>query len=45
MSGMSRRLADLPAYGEFHANRPANLPSVAAVTGYVTMKILSAGSA
>ena len=38
-------VADLPAYEEFHANRLANLPSVAAVTSYVTMKTLSAGGA
>jgi Lrp/AsnC family leucine-responsive transcriptional regulator len=34
-------VADLPAYEAFHANRLANLPSVAAVTSYVTMKTLS----
>ena len=34
-------VADLPAYEDFHANRLANLPSVAAVTSYVTMKTLS----
>src|SRR5664279_3122520 len=33
-------VADLPAYESFHANRLANLPSVAAVTSYVTMKTL-----
>jgi len=33
-------VADLPAYENFHANRLANLPSVAAVTSYVTMKPL-----
>jgi len=33
-------VADLPAYENFHANRLANLPSVAAVTSYVTMKTL-----
>ena len=33
-------VADLPAYEDFHANRLANLPSVAAVTSYVTMKTL-----
>jgi Lrp/AsnC family leucine-responsive transcriptional regulator len=31
-------VADLPAYENFHANRLASLPSVAAVTSYVTMK-------
>ena len=35
-------VADLPAYEDFHANRLAGLPSVAAVTSYVTMKTLSA---
>jgi Lrp/AsnC family transcriptional regulator, leucine-responsive regulatory protein len=34
-------VADLPAYEDFHANRLATLPSVAAVTSYVTMKTLS----
>jgi DNA-binding Lrp family transcriptional regulator len=34
-------VADLPAYENFHANRLASLPSVAAVTSYVTMKTLS----
>jgi Lrp/AsnC family transcriptional regulator, leucine-responsive regulatory protein len=34
-------VADLPAYEDFHANRLAALPSVAAVTSYVTMKTLS----
>jgi Lrp/AsnC family transcriptional regulator, leucine-responsive regulatory protein len=29
-------VADLPAYENFHANRLANLPSVAAVSSYVT---------
>jgi Lrp/AsnC family transcriptional regulator, leucine-responsive regulatory protein len=38
-------VADLPAYEDFHANRLANLPSVAAVTSYVTMKTLTAGPA
>jgi Lrp/AsnC family transcriptional regulator, leucine-responsive regulatory protein len=33
-------VADLPAYENFHANRLANLPSVAAVTSYMTMKTL-----
>jgi Lrp/AsnC family leucine-responsive transcriptional regulator len=33
-------VADLPAYENFHANRLASLPSVAAVTSYVTMKTL-----
>jgi Lrp/AsnC family transcriptional regulator, leucine-responsive regulatory protein len=33
-------VADLPAYENFHANRLANLPAVAAVTSYVTMKTL-----
>jgi Lrp/AsnC family transcriptional regulator, leucine-responsive regulatory protein len=35
-------VADLSAYEDFHANRLAALPSVAAVTSYVTMKTLSA---
>ena len=34
-------VADLPAYEDFHANRLAGLPGVAAVTSYVTMKTLS----
>jgi Lrp/AsnC family leucine-responsive transcriptional regulator len=34
-------VADLPAYEDFQANRLATLPSVAAVTSYVTMKTLS----
>ena len=38
-------VADLPAYEDFHANRLASLPSVAAVTSYVTMKTLSANPA
>jgi Lrp/AsnC family leucine-responsive transcriptional regulator len=38
-------VADLPAYEDFHANRLAGLPSVAAVTSYVTMKTLSADPA
>jgi Lrp/AsnC family transcriptional regulator, leucine-responsive regulatory protein len=33
-------VADLSAYEDFHANRLANLPGVAAVTSYVTMKTL-----
>jgi Lrp/AsnC family transcriptional regulator, leucine-responsive regulatory protein len=33
-------VADLPAYEDFHANRLASLPGVAAVTSYVTMKTL-----
>jgi hypothetical protein len=33
--------ADLPANEDFHTNRLAILPSVAAVTSYVTMKTLS----
>jgi Lrp/AsnC family leucine-responsive transcriptional regulator len=37
-------VADLAAYEDFHANRLASLPSVAAVTSYVTMKTLSADS-
>lgn len=37
-------VADLAAYEDFHVNRLANLPSVAAVTSYVTMKTLSADS-
>ena len=36
-------VADLPAYEDFHANKLAGLPGVAAVTSYVTMKTLSAG--
>jgi len=35
-------VADLPAYEDFHANRLAGLPNVAAVTSYVTMKTLAA---
>ena len=35
-------VADLSAYEDFHANRLAGLPGVAAVTSYVTMKTLSA---
>ena len=35
-------VADLPAYEDFHANRLADLPGVAAVTSYVTMKTLPA---
>ena len=38
-------VADLPAYEDFHANRLATLPGVAAVTSYVTMKTLSADTA
>src|ERR1700754_2994763 len=34
-------VADLPAYEDFHANRLATLPGVAAITSYVTMKTLS----
>src|SRR5882757_3546105 len=37
-------VADLPAYEHFHANRLASLPGVAAVSSYVTMKTLTAGS-
>lgn len=33
-------VADLPAYENFHANRLANLPGVAAVNSYVTMKTI-----
>ncbi|MFD7155594.1 Lrp/AsnC family transcriptional regulator [Kribbella sp. NPDC059898] len=33
-------VADLPAYESFHANKLADLPGVAAVTSYVTMKTL-----
>ena len=33
-------VADLPAYEDFHANRLASLPGVAAVSSYVTMKTL-----
>jgi Lrp/AsnC family leucine-responsive transcriptional regulator len=35
-------VADLTAYEDFHANRLASLPGVAAVSSYVTMKTLSA---
>jgi Lrp/AsnC family transcriptional regulator, leucine-responsive regulatory protein len=35
-------VADLSAYEDFHANRLADLPGMAAVTSYVTMKTLSA---
>jgi len=35
-------VADLAAYEDFHANRLAGLPGVAAVTSFVTMKTLSA---
>ena len=35
-------VADLPAYEDFHANRLASLPGVAAVNSYVTMKTLTA---
>jgi len=38
-------VADLPAYEDFHANRLASLPAVAAVTSYVTMKTISANTA
>ena len=38
-------VADLPAYEDFHANRLANLPAIAAVSSYVTMKSLSADTA
>ncbi|MFC5184921.1 Lrp/AsnC family transcriptional regulator [Actinomadura harenae] len=31
-------VADLPAFEDFHANRLAGLPGVAAVNSYVTMK-------
>jgi Lrp/AsnC family leucine-responsive transcriptional regulator len=34
-------VADLAAYEDFHANRMATLPGVAAVTSYVTMKTLA----
>jgi len=34
-------VADLPAYEHFHAHRLAALPSVAAVTSYMTMKTLT----
>lgn len=33
-------VADLSAYEDFHANRLADLPGVAAVNSYVTMKTL-----
>jgi Lrp/AsnC family leucine-responsive transcriptional regulator len=38
-------VADLPAYEDFHANRLANLPAVATVTSYITMKTLPADTA
>ena len=38
-------VADLPAYEDFHANRLANLPAIAAVSSYVTMKSLSVDAA
>ena len=38
-------VADLPAYEDFHANRLASLPGVAAANSYVTMKSLSAETA
>jgi len=38
-------VADLPAYENFHANQLANLPSVAAVTSYVTLKTLPSATA
>ena len=38
-------VADLPAYEAFHANRLANVPGVATVNSYVTMKTLRASSA
>jgi DNA-binding Lrp family transcriptional regulator len=38
-------VTDLPAYEDFHANRLASLPGVAAVTSYVTMKTLPADTA
>ena len=38
-------VADLPAYEACHANRLANLPGVASVTSYVTMKPLPADTA
>ena len=38
-------VADLRAYEDFHANRLASLPGVAAVNSYVTMKTISAGAA
>jgi Lrp/AsnC family transcriptional regulator, leucine-responsive regulatory protein len=34
-------VADRPAYEDFHTNRLATLPSVAAVTSYLTTKTLS----
>jgi Lrp/AsnC family transcriptional regulator, leucine-responsive regulatory protein len=37
-------VADLPAYEDFHANRLAALPGLAAVNSYVAMKTLSAGT-
>ncbi len=38
-------VADLDADKDFHANRLADLPGVAAVTSFVTMKALSADTA
>jgi len=38
-------VADLSAYEDFHANKLAGLPGVAAVTSYVTMKTISADTA
>lgn len=37
-------VADLPAYEDFHTNRLATLPGVAAVTSYVTMKTVPANA-
>ncbi|WP_284748219.1 Lrp/AsnC family transcriptional regulator [Amycolatopsis sp. RTGN1] len=34
-------VADLAAYEDFHANRLADLPAVATVTSYITMKTLT----
>lgn len=38
-------VADLTAYEHFHAHLLSNLPSVAAVTSYVTMKTLTSATA
>jgi hypothetical protein len=37
----TEQVAGLPAYEDFHTNQLAALPSVAAVTSFVTMKTLS----
>ncbi|WP_042400779.1 Lrp/AsnC family transcriptional regulator [Streptacidiphilus carbonis] len=38
-------VADLPAYEHFHAHQLAELPNVATVSSYVTMKTLRRGNA